>query len=168
MFTKVAFSLRHLFALALLIFIVAPAAPAKIPLAANAGCSVAREASLRGQAVIDTVPVAERAAFIRYNLAKAMRRLNSTTYNATGRSIEPRLFLEPNALLSPTQLLEFENIPTYPQFGEDLFYWMRDRLQVAEDNLYTLLNSRSTSILWCTASGICYYEPDLGGLCCPF
>lgn len=52
--------------------------------------------------------VVERAAFIRYNLAKAMRRLNSTTYNATGRSIEPRLFLEPNALLSPTQLLEFE------------------------------------------------------------
>lgn len=55
MFTKVALSLRHLFALALLIFIVAPA---KIPLAANAGRSVAREASLRGQAVIDTVPVA--------------------------------------------------------------------------------------------------------------
>lgn len=57
--------LRHLFVFALLIFAALPATPAKIPLAADdaaAGASaehsVGRETSLRGQAVINRVPVA--------------------------------------------------------------------------------------------------------------
>ncbi|XP_039966874.1 uncharacterized protein LOC120778892 [Bactrocera tryoni] len=166
MFTKVAIPsalpLRYFFPFALLVFVASPATPAKIPIAENDG------AGLRGQAVIDAVPLAERAAFIRYNLAKAVSRFNSTDNNATGRSVEPRLFLQPSALLSPTQLLEFENIPTYPEFGEDVFYWLRDTLEVTEDNLYSLLNTRSGGFLLCTEDGICYDAPNLGAICCPF
>ncbi|XP_018789959.1 PREDICTED: uncharacterized protein LOC108969606 [Bactrocera latifrons] len=165
MFTKAAIpsalSLRLLFAVALLIFVASPATPAKIPTAKNGG------ATLRGQAVIDAVPLAERAAFIRYNLAKAVSRFNSAANNATDRSAESRLFLQPSALLSPTQLLEFENIPTYPEFGEDVFYWLRDTLEVTEDNIYSLLNTRSGGFLICTEDGICYDAPYLG-ICCPF
>uniref|UniRef100_A0A0A1X086 UPF0182 protein Sfum_2137 n=1 Tax=Zeugodacus cucurbitae TaxID=28588 RepID=A0A0A1X086_ZEUCU len=170
-----ALRLRHLFAFALLIFAALPVTPAKMLLEEHDTAAVTsakqgaeNAASSRGQAVIDAVPMAERAAFIRYHLAKAMNRFNATANNATGRSIEPRLFLDPNAVLSPEQLLAFENIPTYAEFGEDVFYWMRDRLQVAEDELYALIDPRSGNVILCTYQGICYAENDIGYICCPF
>ncbi|XP_053957288.1 uncharacterized protein LOC128862589 isoform X2 [Anastrepha ludens] len=177
--TPSALSLWHLFAIAVLLFTASPMKAANIPMTedlANAvnpknnlpadQRSVRGDVLLRGQAVIDMVPMADRTAFIRYELSKAMQRSNFTANNSTGRAINPRFFLDPNILLSPTQLVIFENIPTYPEFANDLLFWLRDRLEVAEDDIYGLLSART--ILLCTANGICIPDDRIGDLCCPF
>ncbi|CAD7004404.1 unnamed protein product [Ceratitis capitata] len=106
-----ALSLWHLFAFAVLIFAALPVTPANVPLPMNESANSAkaeRKASLRGQAVIDMVPMAERSAFIRYELSKALNRTNFAANNRTGRIGEPRLFLDQNLLLDPAQLVTFE------------------------------------------------------------
>ncbi|XP_017478824.1 PREDICTED: uncharacterized protein LOC108368486, partial [Rhagoletis zephyria] len=126
-------SLRHLFAFAVLLLTMSPAtatatataaaatAAANIPLTEQSANAVNGENNLlanqrhaegevvsRGQAVIDMVPMADRTAFIRYELARAMNRFNTTTNKSSARAINPRFFLNPNVLLNPTQLMTFE------------------------------------------------------------
>ncbi|XP_036336589.1 uncharacterized protein LOC118746785 isoform X2 [Rhagoletis pomonella] len=181
-------SLRHLFAFAVLLLTMSPAtatatataatAAANIPLTEQPANAVNGENNLlakqrhaegevvsRGQAVIDMVPMADRTAFVRYELARAINRFNTTTNKSSARAINPRFFLNPNVLLNPTQLMTFENIPTYSGFADDLLLWVQDSFQVTEEDIFGLIDPRRP--IRCTANGICFPD-DIGILCCPF
>ncbi|KAH8234650.1 hypothetical protein KR032_001425 [Drosophila birchii] len=182
----------QLYILLVLLASVFASLPAELQAATAGGASRMDVLGLTpGQRVLAAVPASGRVSFLLYQLASAINSaadglmpLQTVQEQVDVEVMEDReQFLagnpDPNWLAAMAN--EFQNVPVYETFPEDLQHWLMDRYGISATDVFHSwagFGRRSSSSmarggprksqLICTADGQCYEVNQIVTACCPF